>query len=93
MPTRYFSVLLGLMLSLPCSAAAQSLNDMVASLRADYVAAFNAADAARLASLYAEDALYMSPSADRVEGRSAIELYTRSAMRQGRRCGPVPKGL
>ena len=83
MPTRYFSVLLVLMLSLPYSAAAQSLNDMVASLRADYVAAFNAANAARVASFYAEDALYISPSADRVEGRNAIELYIHSAMRQG----------
>ena len=59
----------------------------------NYVAAFNAANAACVASFYAEDALYISPSADRVEERSAIELYTRSAMRQGRRCGPVPKGL
>ncbi len=57
----------------------------------NYVAAFNAANAACVASFYAEDALYISPSADRVEER--VELYTRSAMRQGRRCGPVPKGL
>ena len=73
------------------SAGAQSLQDTVARLRADYVAAFNAGDAARLASFYAEDAVYMSPSAERVEGRSAIELHTRSAMSVGSACSLCPE--
>ena len=52
------------------------------------MAVFNAAEATRVASLYAEDAVYMSPSAERVEGRSTIELYTRSAMPVGSACSP-----
>ena len=55
------------------------------------MAAFNAGDAARLAGFYAEDAVYVSPSAERVEGRSAIELHTRSAMSVGSACSHCPE--
>jgi uncharacterized protein (TIGR02246 family) len=42
-------------------------------LAAEFEAAFNAGDAAKVASMYAEDAVLMPPNEPMVKGRSAIE--------------------
>lgn len=49
------------------------LENRISEMHDQYAAAFNAADAAGLAELYAEDAVVMSPTADPAEGRAAIE--------------------
>ena len=43
--------------------------------RAEYVGAWRAADAARVASLYVEDALVLYPNQGAIAGRSAIHAY------------------
>ena len=44
-------------------------------LEAEFVAAFNAKDAAKVASFYAEDAILMPPGAPLVKGRAAIQAF------------------
>jgi uncharacterized protein (TIGR02246 family) len=55
----------------------------VESLRSEYVAAFNSGDAAKLASLYSQDAVYMPVSGERIEEREAIEAHFESDFRRG----------
>ena len=50
---------------------------------AEFVAAFNAKDAAKVASFYSEDATLMPPNAPMVKGRPNIEAFWRSAFEQG----------
>lgn len=52
-------------------------------LNAEFTAAFNAKDAARLASFYTEDALLMPPNQPMVKGRPNIEAFWRGAFEQG----------
>jgi uncharacterized protein (TIGR02246 family) len=52
-------------------------------LTAEFVAAFNAKDAAKVASFYTEDATLMPPNAPMVKGRPNIESYWRGAFEQG----------
>jgi len=49
-------------------------------LAADFQAAYNAKDAAKVASLYAEDAVVMPPNEPAVRGRSAIEARLKREM-------------
>jgi uncharacterized protein (TIGR02246 family) len=49
-------------------------------LTAEFEAAFNAGDAARVASMYAEDAVVMPPNEPMVKGRSAIEAALKRDM-------------
>jgi len=44
-------------------------------LRNDFLAAYNAGDAAAIAALYAEDAVYQPDHGPAVEGRAAIQQY------------------
>lgn len=52
-------------------------------LAADWAAAFNAKDAAKVASLYAEDAVLMPPNQPMVKGRANIEAHWRGQIQQG----------
>jgi uncharacterized protein (TIGR02246 family) len=52
-------------------------------LNAEFVAAFNAKDAAKVASFYTEDATLMPPNHAMVKGRPNIEAYWRGAFEQG----------
>ncbi len=48
-----------------------------------FVAAFNAGDAATVASFYAEDAAVLPPDGARVDGRAAIQDFWRGAIESG----------
>jgi uncharacterized protein (TIGR02246 family) len=52
-------------------------------LAAEFSAAFNAKDAAKLASFYTEDASLMPPNQAMVKGRPNIEAYWKAAFEQG----------
>ena len=52
-------------------------------LAADWAAAFNAKDAAKIASLYAEDAVVMPPNQPMVKGRANIEAHWKGEIQQG----------
>lgn len=58
-------------------------NPALDKLAAEFAAAFNAKDAAKVASFYAEDATLMPPNAPMVKGRPNIEAFWRSAFEQG----------
>lgn len=51
-------------------------------LAAEFEAAFNAKDAAKVASFYAEDAVAMPPNRPMVKGRSAIEAQLKAEMQR-----------
>jgi uncharacterized protein (TIGR02246 family) len=53
-------------------------------LAAEFEAAFNAGDAAKVASMYAEDGVAMPPNAPMVKGRSAIEAALKKDMAKGK---------
>ena len=61
----------------------QSTNPALDKLNAEFVAAFNARDAAKVASFYTEDATLMPPNAPMVKGRPNIEAFWKSAFDQG----------
>jgi uncharacterized protein (TIGR02246 family) len=50
-------------------------------LAKEFTAAFNAKDAAKVASFYADDAVLMSPDEPMVKGRSAIEVHYQEEFR------------
>lgn len=52
-------------------------------LAAEFQAAYNAKDAAKLASLYAEDAVVMPPNEPMVKGRSAIRAMLEKDFKEG----------
>ncbi len=52
-------------------------------LAADWAAAFNAKDAAKIASLYADDAVLMPPNQPMVKGRADIEAHWKGQIQQG----------
>lgn len=53
------------------------------TLAAAWAAAFNAKDAAKIASLYADDAVVMPPNQPMVKGRANIEAHWKSEIQQG----------
>ncbi len=53
-------------------------------LAAELEAAFNAGDAAKVASMYAEDGVAMPPNEPMVKGRSAIEAALKKDMAKGK---------
>ena len=55
----------------------------VARTAAEFGAAANAGDAAKVALLYADDAALMPPNGEIVRGRSSIEEYWRAAIARG----------
>jgi uncharacterized protein (TIGR02246 family) len=78
-----FAAALTLGLGAAPSAQAQAQKEMVDKLRSDYVAAFNAGDAAKVASFYTEDAVVMPPMTERIEGRKAIEQSLQMQIKEG----------
>jgi ketosteroid isomerase-like protein len=54
-------------------------DDTLEKLRSDFVLAFNAKDAAKVASFYADDAIAMPPNDQIVNGRSGIEATFKKA--------------
>jgi uncharacterized protein (TIGR02246 family) len=52
-------------------------------MAAEWAAAYNAKDAAKLAAFYTEDAVYMPPNAPMVRGRAAIEANFKKELTQG----------
>lgn len=52
-------------------------------LAAEWGAAYNAKDAAKLASFYAEDAVYMAPNQPMVKGRANIEAQFKRELQEG----------
>jgi len=52
-------------------------------LAADWAAAFNAKDAAKIASFYADDAVVMPPNQPIVKGRANIEAHFKGEIQQG----------
>ncbi len=50
---------------------------------AKFVAAFNAGDAATVASLYSEDAAVFPPGGERIDGRAAIQAFWQGAVDSG----------
>jgi uncharacterized protein (TIGR02246 family) len=80
----YFaSAALTLALVLSGPAHAQDSKEKVNKLRADYIAAFNSGQAESLAKLFAEDAVYLPASGERVEGRKAIEQSLHATFKEG----------
>lgn len=55
----------------------------VEKLAGQFAAAYNAHDAARVASFYADDAMLMIPDEPMIKGRSSIEAYFREQFAQG----------
>jgi uncharacterized protein (TIGR02246 family) len=52
-------------------------------MAADWAAAFNAKDAARLASFYADDGVYMPPNLPMVKGRANLEARFKREFEEG----------
>jgi uncharacterized protein (TIGR02246 family) len=75
-----------LALVLPLTASAQAAGDVRAQIeKADqaWQAAYNAADAAAIAALYAEDAKVMAPGHETASGRAAIQDFFKQDMASG----------
>ena len=71
-------------LALTGSVGAQGKTDPALNkLAAEWAAAFNAKDAAKIASFYTEDAVLMPPNQPMVKGRASIEAYWKGAIQQG----------
>jgi uncharacterized protein (TIGR02246 family) len=61
----------------------QGKTDPALKLAPEWAAAFNAKDAAKIASLYAEDAVLMPPNQPTVKGRANIEAHWKGEIQQG----------
>ena len=88
------SLLLALAL-VSCSGSAGSARDAsvtileLGQMNRDFAAALNAKDAAKAASLYAEDAVVIPPGEAMVRGRANIEAYWKGAIEAGVRDATV----
>lgn len=69
----------------PAAAAAAAEPSALAQLQKEWAAAANAKDSAKIASLYAEDAVLMPPNASVVNGRAAIQAFWKGMLDQGAR--------
>jgi ketosteroid isomerase-like protein len=79
---RFFTIL-ALVILLPTAAMAGEPRTLIDEATVKWVAAFNAGDAATVASLYSEDAALFPPGAERVDGRSAIQTFWQGAIDSG----------
>jgi uncharacterized protein (TIGR02246 family) len=62
----------------------QSKTDPILNkMAAEWAAAYNAKDGAKLAGFYAEDAVYMPPNQPMAKGRAAIEAHFKQEFQQG----------
>lgn len=69
---------------LTIGAGAQGKTDpTLDKITVEFMAAFNAKDAAKVASLYTDDGVLMPPNQPMVKGRENIEAYWRGAFEQG----------
>ena len=59
------------------------LDEALAKARAAFVAALRRGDAKAASAVYAEDARLLAPSAERMEGRPAIEAFWRAGIETG----------
>jgi uncharacterized protein (TIGR02246 family) len=73
--------LLALAVAIPFVGQPRSISSFD-QVTADYVAAFNARDPARVASFYTEDGELMAPGSSLFKGRDAIELALQSTFQQ-----------
>jgi len=77
-------IVAGVLVATPGFIHAQSKTDPVLDkVESDFVAAYNAHDAAKVASFYADDAALMGPNAPMVKGRSSIEKYYQEQFGRG----------
>ena len=56
---------------------------LLSKMAAEWAAAYNAKDAAKLTAFYTEDAVYMPPNAPIAKGRAAIEANFKKELMQG----------
>jgi uncharacterized protein (TIGR02246 family) len=68
-------------LAVPCHVAAQSPAPELVRLEKQYEAAINAGDAAKLAGLFAEDAVFMPPNLPAEKGPKAIQQWHEEAFK------------
>ncbi len=79
---RPFTILM-LWIWLPAAAAAGEPRTHIDETLVKFVAAYNAGDAATVASLYTEDAVLLPPGGERVDGRAAIQAFWQGAIDSG----------
>lgn len=72
-----------LVMLLPTAAMAGEPRAHIDEALVKFAAAFNAGDAATVASLYTEDAALFPPGADRIDGRAAIQTFWQGAIESG----------
>ena len=72
-------------LAVLCAAgpSAQTVDPTIAKRSGEMVAAFNAKDATKVATLYTEDGVLMPPNAAMVKGRAAIEGWFKAGISEG----------
>lgn len=68
---------------LPAAAAAGEPRTHIDETTVKFVAAYNAGDAATVASLYTENAALFPPGGERVDGRAAIQAFWQGAIDSG----------
>ncbi len=76
-------IILTLWIWLPAAAAAGEPRTHIDETEVKFVAAFNAGDAATVASLYTENAVLLPPGGERVDGRAAIQAFWQGAIDSG----------
>ena len=65
------------------AAAADKLRQAIDTGNGTFLAAYQAGDTAKLASVYAKDAAVLPPGADRMNGRDAVQKFWQGAMDAG----------
>ena len=75
--------ILTIALFLPSIVIAGSPQAHIEEIASNFKAAFNAGDAATVASFYSEDAALFPPGEDRVDGRPAIQAFWQGAIDAG----------
>jgi len=76
------------MLAIGSIVSAQPANSPLTELSKQYETAINAGDATKIATLFAEDAVYMAPDMPSIRGRMAIQRHHETEFKEG----PAPKG-
>ncbi len=75
--------ILALIFLLPTAATAGEVRTHIDETMAKFVAAFNAGDGATVAGFYSEDAALFPPGGERIDGRSAIQVFWQGASDSG----------
>jgi ketosteroid isomerase-like protein len=74
---------LALIFLLPTAATAGDVRKHIDETMVKFVAAFNAGDGATVAGFYSEDAALFPPGGERIDGRSAIQVFWQGASDSG----------